>query len=1077
MTGATTIERRPIDAALVCSDAQQRLWFLEQLEPGSAVHNLAFAIRLTGTVDVGLLGQALGQIAERHEACRTVFPTVDGRPVPSLLPATAHHLAVDDLELRGAVSQLGPQTRALAHAPFDIAREPLVRVKLWRLGDREHAMAVVAHHLVSDGWSMGVFLFELFTLYAALRDGRSARLPALPIQYGDYAHWQQRRGKPALTAQRAYWRTQLGGELPVLDLPTDRVRPLVESTRGDVQQVAIPRPLVDQLRARATETGTTLFMALVAGYAALLHRYSGDTDLLIGTPVANRSAPELEGLIGVFINTVVLRLDLTGEPSLGELVQRVRDVATGAFAHQDLPFEQLVGELRPNREFGHAPLFQTMFVLRNSPIPAVPIPGVTTRRYPIDSGASRFDLSLIVETEGDELFAWFEYKTDLFSPETMAQLARDYPRLLEVLVADPAQQVRDVALVPPEDLRQLAAWGTGPALAIPAVMVPAQIAGHAVTHRDAVAVVCGGESLTYGGLVSAARALAAELRAAGVGRGTAVPILIDRSVQTVVAIVGVLAAGGGYVPLDPASPANRIAAVLRELAAPVIVVPGDIAPPADAPRVLRPIVAADPGAGEPLPAPQPDDLAYVIYTSGSTGVPKGVAVTHRNLAASNAARSGYYGAGIRPRFLVLSSFAFDSSIAGLFWTLTQGGTVILPTESAHLDVPQLAALVHRHGATHVLTLPSVYALLVDQPHALGSLTCAIVAGEACPAELIHRHHAQLRGVPLFNEYGPTEATVWATVHELGPDDGGGRVPIGRPIAGARLYVLDAQLQPVPIGVIGELWIGGPGVARGYVERGDLAGGDPVGRTAFHSDPWAGPGARMYGTGDRVRFRRDGVLEFWGRRDHQVKIRGHRVELEDIEAALCSHPAVSDAAVAVHGASPSQVLAAHVVTDAAEPAELRAWLVGRVPSYMVPSLFAIVPALPRTSTGKLDRGALRPPAIAPAAVGHVAPSTALQRTVIEIWRQALGVERVGIDDNFFELGGQSFLVMQVHAELSKALARELPVVALFQHPTVRTLTSYLGDAATAEPAPEAVDRRAARQRLLHRGGRVRIQDGD
>ncbi|HET9620459.1 MAG TPA: amino acid adenylation domain-containing protein, partial [Kofleriaceae bacterium] len=625
------------------------------------------------------------------------------------------------------------------------------------------------------------------------------------------------------------------------------------------------------------------------------------------------------------------------------------------------------------------------------------------------------------------------------------------------------------------ELAQLHAWGTGAPLAPPSALVPAQIAAHAAATPDAIAVVCGDASLTYGALVTEANRLARRLRAAGVARGQAVPVLIERSVQTIVAITGVHAAGAGYVPLDPTQPPERIAAVLRELAAPVIVVPGAIEVPAGAPPTIRVgelgDVAEDLANDVALEPAAAGDLAYIIYTSGSTGVPKGVAIDHGNLAASNAARAAYYGAELKPRFLVLSSFAFDSSVAGLFWSLAQGGTLVLPTEAAHLDVPRLAGLIERHAATHVLTLPSVYALLVDHAPVLGSLCAAIVAGEACPAELIHHHHARLPGVKLYNEYGPTEATVWASVHELVPDDGDGRVPIGRPIPGARLYVLDGELRPVPAGVVGDLWIGGPGVAVGYVARPELTA------AAFRPDPWLGGAARMYRTGDRVRFRGDGALEFWGRHDHQVKIRGFRIELEEIEAALRRHPRIADAAVAVHGAAPAQVLAAHVV--ARDPGEglagdVRAWLGRSLPAYMVPSVLAVVDALPRTATGKLDRGALKPPAAA-APASFVAASTAVQRTVIEIWKQVLGVERIGVDDNFFELGGQSFLVMQVHAKLSQALARELPVVALFQYPTVRALAGFLDDAGDAARG-DGGGRQAARRRLLRRGERVRPRDG-
>lgn len=1085
VTAAASIDLIPAGTPLACTYPQQRIWFLENLEPGSSVHNLAFALRLTGALDLEILENALLEIAQRHEASRTVFPTVDGQPVPTVQPSPVRGFElVDSGSLDFSADEgLERQVRETAREPFDIARDELVRVRLFRLGEAESVMVVVAHHIVSDGWSMGVFLNELFALYAAFAAGHPSPLPPLPIQYGDYAHWQaQQAGSDSMRRQIDHWRHQLRGELPVLELPTDRPRPVVESTRGGAQQVEIPVPLIDRLKAVCSQTGATPFMALVAAYGALLHRYTGADEVCIGTPVANRPLADTEALIGVFINTVVLRLDLSGNPSFRELIGRVRDATTRAFENQEVPFERLVEELRPQRDFGRAPLFQTMFVFRSSPVPSQRLPGLTTRRYPVDNGASRFDMSLLVEQEQEQFFSWLEYKIDLFDPATMAQIARDYRRLLEAMVDDPVQTIGDAPLLLTEDRERLARLGTGAPLPSGGALLHEQVAAQAASSPEAIAVVCGREELRYGALDVAAEALARRLRAAGVGPSVPVPVLVERSTSTVIAILGVLKAGGAYVPLDPTTPPARLGAILRELQPPVVVASPELARdlPLEGARLLAPrSPAPDAGeAAESLPRVDAEGLAYIIYTSGSTGGPKGVEVSHANLISSTAARAAFYGAEVKPRFLLLSSFGFDSSVAGLFWTLGQGGALVIPAEDARLDVPHLAEIIRDRAVTHVLTLPSVYRLLVEHAPALGSLRDAIVAGEACPVELVARHHELLPTARLLNEYGPTEGTVWAAVHECLPEPGCERVPIGRPIAGAQIYLLDARLQPVPAGVIGDLWIGGPGVARGYARRPDLTA------AAFQADLQGPPGARRYCTGDRARFRLDGALEFWGRRDHQVKLRGHRIELEEIEARLCAHPGVEDAAAAVHAdRDGGLMLVAYVVprdVDAGLAAALREWVASALPGYMVPSIFEAVPALPRTVTGKLARGALPAPTVlAVASRAAYAPAdTSLQRVVAEVWKAALGVERVGIDDNFFELGGHSFLVMQVHAKLTQQLEKELPVVILFRYPTVRSLAAHLGEHEDATaPADRTEALRSGRQRLIQRGNRARQREGE
>jgi len=1075
----SAIPPRAPDAPLYAAYAQQRLWYLQQMAPESAAYNMFDAVRLRGAIDIPALERALHTVIQRHAILRTTFATQNGAIVQVIAPELSLPLSVIHVshqpEANGARREPNAQwerARRLAEAeirrPFDLTDGPLLRVKLLRPDQADHLLVVVMHHAIADQWSLGVFWRELASAYGALRSGDTLALPDLSIQYVDFAQWQRQRWENgALAEQLAYWQERLGGELPALQLPLDHPRPATQTFRGAQLSAPLVPDVVAALKTLSQEQGATFFMTTLAAFTVLLHRYTGQTDIAIGTPAANRDAPALQALIGLFLNTLVMRIDVADNPPFNQLLTRVRDVALDAYAHRDVPIEKLVEALHPTRDASRNPLFQVMFVHQVLQTEAVAFPELELTSISLDYGAAKFDLTLFLVETPRETRLSIEYNTDLFASATIARMMGHLQTLVTAIAADPAQPIGTLPLLTTTERRQLLIdWNATQ------VEVPRQrcihhlIAEHAAATPDAAAVWFENELLTYGELERRAGALAHRLRNLGVGPDICVGICLERSLDRIVAILGVLKAGGAYVPLDPGYPTERLAFMLCDTGAPVLLTHSTLTDrlPDHAAQIVCMDEQTDSDAAEndaslgqtTLPAVAPHHLAYIIYTSGSTGQPKGVAVTHGNLLHSTAARFHYYSEPVT-RFLLLSSFAFDSSLVGIFWTLSSGGALVVPRPGTESDVQQLAALIAVQRVTHLLCLPSLYHLLLAYapPDQLDTLRVAIVAGEACPPGLPARHYATAPQAALYNEYGPTEGTVWSTVYEIPPNhDENASVPIGRPIPNVQIYVLDARRQLVPVGVAGELYIGGAGVARGYVNRPERTAerfvpnpftGDMGADGAIHS-------ARLYRTGDRVRYRPDGTLEFLGRVDQQVKIRGFRVELGEIEAVLTTHPALQAAVVVAYSADNgnqnnpvedgvAERLVAYVVRrPVAEPpdaAVLRRYLNQRLPDYMIPMAFVGLDALPLTPNGKVDRQRLPAPdwAAQMPAAAHIAPRDELEIQLARIWESVLDVRPIGVHDNYFDLGGHSLQAVTLFQRLRETLGRDLPLAMLLRAPTI------------------------------------------
>jgi non-ribosomal peptide synthetase component F/acyl carrier protein len=1013
-----SLARRPPSTEAPLSFGQQRLWFLDQLDPGSAAHNIPSAIKL-GRADFDALGRALSRVVARHESLRTTFPSQGGRPVQRVSPPFALPLAVEDLRaLPEAERRTALQTLATAEAQhrFDLRQGPLLKACVARLRDDEAVLLLTIHHIVADGWSLGVLFRELTLLYDAEVANKPALLPELPVQYADYTLWQMAQlSGETLERELRWWREQLQGAPPVLALPTDRPRPPVRRYRGMGYNVVYPKALASSLHALSRKHGATLFMTLMAAWQALLSRYSGERDLLVGTPVANRSRVELEGLIGFLVNTIVLRTDLSGDPTFATLLGRVRKTALGVFAHQELPFEKLVEELQPARTLSHNPLFQVMMTLQN-------LPGVAAAAAAgpqVGTGTSKFDLTLAMTEAADGLVASFEYDLDLFDPPTIERMGAHFRRVLEAVAADDGIPLSRLPLAGDEELVAIARFGDGGE-------GPEPRPAHELIAGEGIAVEDEAGAITYAQLLSRAQRQAVGLRARGIGRGSIVALLLPRTTEMVVTQVAVWMAGAAFLPLDPAWPEERLRWMLDD-ARPALIIDEKFVP--------------DERDGELLPVGA-DDLAYVIYTSGSTGRPKGVMVPHRGLAAVAAAAGEHFGAG--KRVLQFASPSFDAAVLELLMALGHGGTLCLAPRDQLAPGEPLVETLRRRRIQLALLPPSTLAVL---PRAeLPELTTLVTGAEAVPPEIVQRWAPGRR---LLNAYGPTEMTIWSTVATLAP---GQPVTIGAPLRGTEALVLDEHGQAAPLGVAGELYLGGAGVTRGYLGRPGLT----AGRFVPHAR------GRLYRTGDRVRRRADGALEFLGRLDRQVKVRGYRVEPGEIEAVLAEHPGVRECAVVARGG----VLHAFVVGELP-----REFARTRLPEHMAPARYTFLERLPRTGTGKLDRGALPDDGERPAlAVRYQAPRTPVESALADIFARVLGLSRVGVDDNFFELGGHSLLATQVISRANEALGLALPLRRLFEAPTVAQLAAASGPPApaTASTAPTRLARVAVKRSTLGEG---------
>jgi amino acid adenylation domain-containing protein len=1030
------------------SFAQERLWFLDRMEPGRAFYNVPGAVRLRGALDVGTLARAIDGIAQRHEALRTTFGQLDGVPFQVVAPELRLPLPVADLAALPAAereAEVLRRLRAEGERPFDLARGSLLRVLLLRLGDGEWALVFNFHHTVSDGWSIDVFVRELAALYGG------SRLPELPVQYADYAVWQRRwLTDDVLGSQIAYWKEALAGAPAVLELPTDRPRPAVQTFRGATRPLAFSSDLSGELRALSRREGGTLFMTLLAGYQALLHRYSGQGEVVVGSPIANRGRREIEGLIGLFVNAVALRGRMSDGPTFGELLGRVRSTALGAYAHQDLPFERLVEELQIERSLGRMPLYQAVFALQSAHEAGSDSPrmhGIRVEPMAIDSGTAKLDLLLSLTDSEAGLSGGWEYSTDLFEAATIDRLSGHLARFLEAAAADPERSVSELPLLTAEESVQLLSEWNDTRRPYPEVCLHDLLRIPVERTPDAVAARFEGESLTYRELDARGGRLARRLRDLGVGPDRLVGICADEGLERLVAVLAVFKAGGAYLPLDPAHPAERLAFMMEDAGIAVLLAEEHLLPILPETRANVVILGegddAAPAAFET--GVLPDNLAYVIYTSGSTGRPNGVMVRHRSAVnlILHAVREG----GVEPGSRVLQSvsFSFDASVLETWAALASGATLCMGTRESRRSGETLAGLMRREEITHAVMTPSVLAMLrVDGVPALRTI---FLGGDRCPVELANRWAPPSSGLDLLlNCYGPTETTIYAAA---GPCRGTYRrePPVGQPVANLRAYVLDARGQLVPVGVPGELFMGGEGLARGYLARPALTA------ERFIPDPFGPsgepePGARLYRTGDLVRRLPGGDLEFLGRVDGQVKIRGLRIETGEIEAVLGSHEAVGECAVLVReGSGGEPVLFACVVPrrmpgGADLVKDLRDHLRSRLPDYMVPGSILFLESMPLSPTGKVDRSALRRLDLSEVESEWVEARDVIELELVRLWQEILDVPRIGVRDNFFALGGHSLLAVRLMARVQERFGRELPLAILFQEGTIEEMAARL-----------------------------------
>ncbi|WP_255208205.1 non-ribosomal peptide synthase/polyketide synthase [Myxococcus sp. AM009] len=1065
------------DGPVPLSFAQQRLWFLEQLQPGNASYNMPTALRLSGTLDATALQRAVDEMVRRHEPLRTTFQTEEGAPRQVIHPP--HAVAVDAVDLSGIQDRAQREAEAMkrvtadARRPFNLTAGPLLRVTLLKLAPAEHVLLLCMHHIISDGWSMGVLVREVTSLYGAFHAGQPVTLPELPVQYADYAVWQ--RGwlqGDALKQQVGFWRAQLAGAPHALELPTDKPRPAFLGNRGASVPVRLSLALSQAVEALAQREGVTPFMVLLAAYQVLLNRYSAQDDVLVGSPIAGRHHAQTEGLIGFFVNTLVLRARFSRELTFRQLLAQVRDTTLGAYEHQDLPVERLVEELQVERDTSRTPLFQTLFTLQNAPVPELVLPGLTVRPAEgEDTGVALFELSLDLLRGADGFSGTLNYSTDLYEAGTARRLASHYPRLLEGILARPDERVAALPLMVPEERRALLEASNGAREVLPEnARVHALFEAQVARTPDALAVVAGAESVTYRELDARANALALRLRAAGVGLEHRVAVCVERSVELLVALLGVLKAGGAYVPLDAEYPAERLRFMLEDSGAQVIVARAAFrARLGEAEGRVWLDAEVQPSTGviqAPLVPVPPEASAYVLYTSGSTGRPKGVVVQHQSLV--NFTRAAWTAFPVAPgdRVLQFASISWDTSAEEIYPCLTRGGTLVLRTPDM-LDEPgAFLAKCEAAGVTQ-LNLPTAFWHDVTASLEAGTarlpqgLKWVVTGGERVAPERVAQWRRSVGAeVPLLNTYGLTEVTAVATSVDLSSTgarqaEGAEReVPIGRALTNVRLYVLDRELEPVPPGVPGELFIGGGGVARGYLGRPDLTA------ERFVPSPFV-EGERLYRTGDLARWRRDGNLEYLGRGDTQVKVRGVRIEPGEVEAALRAHPAVHDAVVQVReDAAGDKRLVAYVVPSSepeaasVEASALREHLRRGLPESMVPAAFVSLSALPLTPGGKVDRRALPAPEGSQLALsrGTEPPATPTEARLAELWRELLRTPTVGRRDNFFELGGHSLLATRVVARIRADFDVELSLRAFFESPTVAGLAARLSSAASATRLP-------------------------
>jgi amino acid adenylation domain-containing protein len=1070
------------------SFSQQRLWFLDQFDPGNTAYSIPFSIQFDGELDHEAFEKSLNDIVFRHESLRTTF-SIDknGVPVQIIRPFSSQRLPLKDLtQLPGdrRVQACLEFMNQQATVSFDLQNGPLFRAYIIRVEQFSHYLFINMHHIVSDGWSTGIFVTELAALYRSYTTRKESFLPELAVQYTDYAIWQrQYQGVGSLRSQMDYWTQKLSGKLPILDLPTDHPRPVFQSFHGQTLQMVLSPELTTRLKQFGMQHEVTLFMLLLAAYNVLLYRYTGQEDLLVGTPIANRNQNEIETLIGFFVNTLVIRNNLAGNPTILDFLDDVRETSIEAFTNHDLPFEHIVEALHPVRDTSHSPIFQVMFILQNTPLRSISFEKMKASPVYLDGGASKYDLTLIIWESPEGMSCFFEYNTDLFERSTIERMMGHYQTILDGICANPEQRIAELPLLTAQEHEQiLHEWNSTHTAYPTTATIQAFFEAQVDRSPEKIAIIDEETQVTYRELDRRANRLAHTLRANGVGAETLVGICLPRTIDMVVSLLAILKAGAAYVPLDPNFPRDRLAFMLEDSGAPVLLTRTNLAELFNTDRAkvicldLEEKTIALQSDQRLAGGSHPENLAYVIYTSGSTGKPKGVQVLQRGVV--NFLTSMQREPGLTPGDILLSVTTLSFDIAGLeiYLPLINGARLILVSSATAANGSLLKLALEQSQATIMQATPATWRLLIASGWQGNRQFKILCGGEALPTDLVAGLLARCGS--LWNMYGPTETTIWSTLSQITTQDA--PITIGHPIANTQVYVLDAYQQPVPVGRSGELHIGGDGLARGYLNRPELTAEKFI-RNPFdaHED------TRLYRTGDLVRFLADGQIEFLGRIDHQVKLRGFRIELGEIETVLSLHNAVRQAVVVAREDTPGDKRLVAYLTFKGSPvpstSELRAFLHERLPEYMIPALFIPLETFPLTPNGKVDRRALpAPETTRPDLVtSYIAPRSEIEQGLAAIWQQALKVEKVGVNDNFFELGGHSLLIVQVHHQILQAFQTDITIAQMFQYPTIQTLSQYLGrseNPVSDKPNQDARERARLQKEAIDRQRKLSRNEG-